>query len=137
MFTEPNYETTFAYNSDGYTVNLKGIYSDGHSDELQLFGRQPPKVSTYVLEGLINDQKVAAEASLAKACCYKYNISLSIETPFDFLRQAKIFHRFENQYLGEEEDTFEDILLLETSLVYNEFEFAAKYNFHSNTVMLL
>ena len=138
LLTEPDhYEVTLAYNSDGYTVHLKGIYNDGHSDEIKPYGELPPEVSTYVLGGLINDQKVTAEASLATACCFKYNISLSIETPFDFLRQAKVFHRFEEKYLGEDEDTFEKIQLQETSLVYNEFEFAAKYNFHSNTVMLL
>ena len=138
LLTEPDhYEVTLAYNSDGYTVHLKGTYNDGHSDEIKPYRELPPEVSTYVLEGLINDQKVTAEASLATACCFKYNISLSIETPFDFLRQAKVFHRFEEKYLGEDEDTFERIQLQEISLVYNEFEFAAKYNFHSNTVMLL
>ena len=146
LLTEPNLEANLTYNSEGYTIQLKGLYNDGRTAENTGDNSRPfdyeealypydyenarnpivedqgliLNVETLILEAFFNDQKVSTEASLVTGygpMGYKFNSSIIIETSFDFLQYAKLFTAYKEEYQnGQFNQQFEG------SAEYSEFE---------------
>ena len=146
LFTEPNLEAKLTYDSDGYIIQFKGLYNDGgtaentgnssrpfdYEDALYPYDYEDARnatdenqglklyVETLILEASFNDQKMSTEASLVTGygpMGYKFNSSIIIDTPFNFLYHAKLFAAYEEEYKN---GYFSQ--LAEGSAEYNQFE---------------
>ena len=146
LLTEPNLEANLTYNSEGYTIQLKGLYNDGRTAEntgdnsrpfdyeealypydyenarnATVENQEPTHyMETLILEGIVNDQKISTELSVGTVSGPKsfcLNTSIVIETSFDFLQYAKLFTAYKEEYQnGQFNQQFEG------SAEYSEFE---------------
>ena len=153
FFTETNHEAILTYNNDGYTIQLKDLFNDGRTAEITGNNSRPfdyeealypyddenarnpiiedqgliLNVETLILEAFFNDQKVSTEASLVTGygpMGYKFNSSIIIETPFDFLHHAKLNTAYEEEYKNGRIRQH-----AEGSAEYNEFEVRFYHHF--------
>ena len=144
LFTEPDLEANLTYNSDGYTIQFKGLYNHSPTAEnndnnnrtydydytmydyeyarnATVENQEPTQyMETLILEGIVNDRKISTEFSVGTVSgpiSFSLNTSIVIETSFDFLQHAKLFTAYEEEYQdGQFNQQFEG------SAEYNEFE---------------
>ena len=114
--TSTRYYTTQGPNYD-YEEN--GYFTNGNGEPTETF-------HTFSLEGTFNDQKIATTVSVTEGSTstgYKFNVSADVETPFEFLRNAKILTSYEED---SQENGFK--YLHELNLEYNKHEFNTQFN---------
>ena len=151
LLTEPDLEANLTYNSDGYTIQFKGLYNHSPTAEnndnnnrtydydytmydyenarnATVENQEPTQyMETLILEGIVNDKKISTEFSVGTVSgpiSFSLNTSIVIETSFDFLQHAKLFTAYEEEYQdGQFNQQFEG------SAEYNEFEVRFYHHF--------
>ena len=94
--------TTNGSSNEYYNYEDDNAYDyENERNARDAFEELTPKITIFILEGHFNDQKMFIEDSLVTATGpmgYRFNASTVIETPFDFLRRAKLYTAYEEEY---------------------------------------